>query len=118
MPRPPSEPRTSSKLSRPWSGKKETKKESFNIGATLANLDRLKNTTVVKKFDWNSADANNVAKTAWGEGNAEGVEGDEEDVEETIYQEEKSFICPDCDKTYLSDRDLDIHKNFCYGRLK
>ncbi|XP_047142591.2 coiled-coil domain-containing protein 157 isoform X2 [Hydra vulgaris] len=32
-------------------------------------------------------------------------------------QIETSCVCPDCDKSYLSLQDLEIHRNFCYGRI-
>ncbi|XP_065663398.1 coiled-coil domain-containing protein 157 isoform X6 [Hydra vulgaris] len=32
-------------------------------------------------------------------------------------QIETSCVCPDCDKNYLSLQDLEIHRNFCYGRI-
>ena len=27
------------------------------------------------------------------------------------------FSCPDCNKTYPSHRDLQIHKSFCYAKI-
>lgn len=99
-PKPPSEPRSSSKPTRTWSGGKNIKKEAFDIGARLANLDRLKDKTKITKFDWTTS---TDSKGAW--------------TEKNTHLETTSVSCPDCDKTYLSKRDLDIHKTFCYGRV-
>lgn len=33
------------------------------------------------------------------------------------YSPVKMFVCTGCDKMYTSQRDLDIHKSFCYGRI-
>ena len=33
------------------------------------------------------------------------------------YSPVKMLVCSDCDKMYSTQRDLDIHKSFCYGRI-
>ena len=104
IPRPPTEPRVTNKVLRPWSSGKKDKQESFNIGAKLANLDKIKNTPSSKQFEW-SAEITTI--NAW--------QSNSEDLSEF---NSNSFICPDCDKMYISNRDLEIHHNFCYGRLK
>ena len=112
-PRPPSEPRTSNKLSRPRSANRNEKNLStLDIGTKLANLDRLKNSSLVQKFDWTSVtsdgDMTSPPQQTW---EGRGRENTESELSSG------SVICADCDKTYLSARDLEIHKNFCYGKI-
>ena len=33
------------------------------------------------------------------------------------YNPVNMFVCSGCDKMYTSQKDLDIHKSFCYGRI-
>ena len=108
-------------MSRPRSSSRNDKKQEpqLDISAKLANLDRMKNASSVEKFDWSSMTSigdmssqhlmSSPSRHAWEEKGA--LEN------EKCAASSGSVICADCDKTYLSTRDLEIHKNFCYGKI-
>ena len=119
QPRPPSEPRLTKPLRRRSVEKPQQPK--LDIAAQLANLDRLKNSGHVEKFDWSAMSSVGSATSAhltsshhaWEEKEANG----NNNIHTMVSSSSGSVICPDCDKTYLSTRDLEIHKNFCYGKI-
>lgn len=90
-PRPPSLPRLNEKIQRPRSGGRRN--EDFQ--SRLSDLERMKNSNVIgtQQNDWTSKSGS----------------GSEFNV--------ASFVCPDCGKEHTSQRDLDIHRPFCFGRL-
>lgn len=108
IPRPPSEPRSTNKsTNRPHSASSKT--DTFDISSRLANLERMKN-NYEKPAD---------VRPAWSDTSYTKVYTMESDSKELNKEKESDtpVICPDCDKTYLSNNDLEIHRNFCYGRL-
>ena len=92
----PVQQRNEAKSNRPKSGRQ---KKYVDITDRLANLERKKNSNNMKTSQF----FNKERKAAWGS------------VDETNKSE--SIICPDCGKLYLSQRDLDIHRTFCYGKF-
>jgi len=108
IPRPPSEPRSANmSTNRPHSA--SSKNDTFDISSRLANLERMKN-----NYD-KPADV----RPAWSDSSSSKVYTMESDNKELNKKKESNttVTCPDCDKTYLSNNDLEIHRNFCYGRL-
>jgi len=107
-PKPPSSPKTRvQNRTRPRSGGRR----NDDIEARLASIEKLKSglaieTNKTKKNNWTSGISSAVDCFPDGGGN--------KSSEEVL---SSAFVCSGCDKEYISKRDLDIHKPFCFARL-
>ena len=118
-PRPPSKPR-------PENSKLNEKRQGFAIGAKIASTGKSRSCKVPSdnRYEWGNTKVLDHPTLAWSSGgrpksgrkskSTTGLSTDRQTPNPSLT---KTFICPDCDKMYTSQKDLDIHKSFCYSRL-
>eukprot|EP00794_Sanderia_malayensis_P014131 gene14131-15608_t len=102
-PKPPSKPRTAN-------SKLNEKRHAFGIGASLAHSEKPRKlrqgniTSTGHKFETHDT-------LSMGREPMKTTAGSKEQFDWT-----DTYSCPDCDKMYSNQRDLQIHKSFCYGK--
>ena len=110
-PKPPSKPRTTS-------SKFNEMRQSFNVGAALANSGKSKKQP--ESLQWSPVKTGNSSggseqnlNVDWSKGAS--VKSKTKAELGDGYNRTDMLSCPDCDKMYSSKRDLEIHKSFCYA---
>lgn len=118
QPRPPVKPRAQSAKSRPKSSRLSDKRQSAELSAKLAASGRhaaniLGSLTEgeSQRHEWQHSPAP-ARDVTGGEGR-----GGRTSPASTRYTPVNVFVCTSCDKMYTTQKDLDIHKSFCYGRV-
>ena len=126
-PKPPSSAK--SQPTRPRSGgrRKNTPGGGNDIESRLANLEKLKNTA--GSAAGNSGNekslldqrpikkSHNRTTTLSVDHNISGVDGNGSSSSLNNTLEIMTFSCPDCKREHVSQRDLDIHRPFCFNRM-
>jgi hypothetical protein len=109
QPRPPSKPRTDSAKSRQNSPnlKLIEKRHSASLSSKLASSSKVKyRIPEVEKRDWDLYDPRTVNPEVRGR-----------EPSPSGYTPIDVFVCTGCDKMYNTQKDLEIHKSFCYGSI-
>ena len=127
-PKPPSSAK--SQPTRPRSGgrRKNTPGGGNDIESRLANLEKLKNTasgTVGNSGNEKSfldqrpitRSHNNWTTTSFVDHNSSGADGNGSASSLNNTLKIMTFSCPDCKREHVSQRDLDIHRPFCFNRM-
>ncbi|KAK3736318.1 hypothetical protein QZH41_020780 [Actinostola sp. cb2023] len=107
QPRPPSKPRKDSAKSRQQSPsiKLIEKRNSASLSSKLASSSKQPRHSGVKNPEWDLYQAGRVEHDTTKGPSPSG------------YIAMDVFICSGCDKIYTTQKDLDIHKSFCYGNI-
>ena len=118
QPRPPEKPRAQSAKTRAKSSRLADKRQSSTLSAKLvasskhaANILGSLAEGELQRHEWKHSPAPTLDMTA-----AEG-RGGRTSAASSQYTPMNVFVCTSCDKMYNTQKDLDIHKSFCYGRV-
>ena len=124
QPRPPEKPRTQSAKTRTKASTSrlvETK-QSATLSAKLAASGKHASSILgrlaegeTQKHEWEHSPAPTLDVTAH-EGRG-GRDFGRASPASTRYTPMNVFVCTSCDKMYNTQKDLDIHKSFCYGAV-
>lgn len=118
QPRPPEKPRTQSAKTRAKSSRLTDKRESVALSAKLAASDKYapnvlgshsERVSQIKKRRPSPVPTEDVTMLKGGGGHASPAS--------TLYTPVDVFLCSSCDKMYNTQKDLEIHRSFCYGRV-
>ena len=122
QPRPPQKPRAASARTRVKSAnsKLTEKRQSMALSAKLASsgrpvTNRTNDALDAGLIEWEHTALHptpHMRRAPSAEGRAGGVNS-----ANSRYTPVNMFLCPGCDKMYTTQKDLDIHKSFCYGRI-
>ena len=118
QPRPPEKPRTQCAKTRAKSSRLTDKQESVALSAKLAASDKYapnvlgsnsERVSQITKWQPSPVPTEDVTMLKGGGGHASPAS--------TLYTPVDVFLCSSCDKMYNTQKDLEIHKSFCYGRV-
>lgn len=118
QPRPPEKPRTQCAKTRAKSSRLTDKRESVALSAKLAASDKYapnvlgsnsERVSQITKWRPSPVPTEDVTMLKGGGGHASPAS--------TLYTPVDVFLCSSCDKMYNTQKDLEIHKSFCYGRV-
>lgn len=118
QPRPPEKPRAQSAKTRAKSSRLADKRQSAALSAKLAASGKHAANILgslaegeLQRHEWKHSPAPTLDMTA-----PEG-RGGRTSAASSQYTPMNVFVCTSCDKMYNTQKDLDIHKSFCYGRV-
>ena len=120
QPRPPEKPRAQSAKTRVKSStskladKRQSATPSAKLAASGKHVVNVMGSLAeggLQKHEWQHSPV-----PTWDVAAKEG-RGGRVSPESTRYTPVNVFVCSSCDKMYNTQKDLDIHKSFCYGRV-